>query len=103
MGMNGFTGAVSPVTTNEGVVVWDFFDSYFFTDGLSTLFVFLTIAIVPLCVLVSSGIRFKLELLLKCLIAVEVLLIIAFSTSNFFVFYLAFEAVLIPMYFIIGL
>lgn len=53
--------------------------------------------------LVSSGIRFKLELLLKCLIAVEVLLIIAFSTNNFFVFYLAFEAVLIPMYFIIGL
>jgi NADH-quinone oxidoreductase subunit M len=37
------------------------------------------------------------------LLFLEFLLLLAFSTMNIFVFYIAFEATLIPMFFIIGI
>jgi len=71
-------------------------------DGLSSFFLLLTAFLFPLCLLynykkVSKNNQYSVLLLL-----VELLLIICFTASSFFIFYIAFEIILFPMFFIIG-
>ena len=72
-------------------------------DGISILFVLLTTFLTPLCIFVSekSIVSRKLEYMVAFLI-LETLMIGTFVSLDLILFYLFFEAVLIPMFIIIG-
>ena len=67
-------------------------------DGLTSVFVALTTIICPIAILASE----KRTEMLSSLLLVEALLLGAFVTFDFVVFYALFESVLIPMFFLIG-
>lgn len=67
-------------------------------DGLTIIFVALTVIIIPISILASE----KKTEMIASLLVVEALLIGAFVTYDFITFYALFEAVLIPMFFLIG-
>jgi len=73
-------------------------------DGISVWFVLLTNFLFPICILISSftikeNVRFYMVLLLM----LQAFLLLAFCALNLLMFFIFFEAVLIPMFFIIGL
>jgi len=80
-------------------------------DGLNIWLVLLTTFLTPICILVGWLTPARLEIrgpeFLKnyCLIflAIESILILAFTSRDLFVFYFFFEAVLIPMFLLVGL
>lgn len=73
-------------------------------DGLSLLLVLLTAFLIPVCVLLSWN--FSIESDVKkyniAFLALEAILFGVFFSLDVMLFYLFFEAVLIPMYFIVG-
>jgi NADH-quinone oxidoreductase subunit M len=73
-------------------------------DGISVLFVLLSTALTPLCILASWEVitRQVREYMLAFLI-LETMMIGTFCALDFVVFYMFFEGVLIPMYLIIGI
>lgn len=83
----------------------------FGVDGLNIWLVLLTTFLTPICILVGWQIPATLETkgpeLLKTYIliflAMETILIIAFTARDLFIFYLFFEAVLIPMFLLVGI
>ena len=72
-------------------------------DGISVLFVLLTAFLTPLCILASmrSVVLRQAEYMIAFLI-LETLMLGAFCALDLILFYLFFEAVLIPMFIIIG-
>jgi proton-translocating NADH-quinone oxidoreductase chain M len=77
------------------------FSYAFGLDGLSATFIFLSCLLGFLCILfVWEDSRFK-EYSLNLLL-IQFFLIIIFSSLHLFLFYIFFEAILIPMYLIIG-
>ena len=73
-------------------------------DGLSLAFVMLTTAIFPLCLLSSgTSIKTKTKEFLSLFLLLEALCNGVFIANNAVLFYIFFEAVLIPMFFIIGI
>jgi proton-translocating NADH-quinone oxidoreductase chain M len=71
-------------------------NSYFGIDGISLFFVLLTCFLFPLCFIVN----FKLTLepfYIILLFAIEILILIVFLTTDFLLFYITFELILIPM------
>lgn len=88
-------------------ISWATFSSSSFTlglDGLSLLLILLTAFLIPICCLLSWN--YTVEKNIKnyniSLMLLESILFVIFSSLNLVVFYIAFEAVLIPMYYIIG-
>lgn len=78
------------------------FSFSFGLDGISLTFLFLSCFLVFLCVLfIWEDKKFK-EYSLNLLI-IEFFLIIIFSILDLFLFYIFFEAILIPMYLVIGI
>lgn len=75
----------------------------FGVDGVSYLFVLLSIVLTIVCVLVSwpSIVSLVKEFLL-CLLVLDFFLIVLFTAWDLLVFYVFFEALLIPMVLIIG-
>jgi proton-translocating NADH-quinone oxidoreductase chain M len=72
-------------------------------DGISVFFIILTTFLTFICVLVSGySVTYRLKELLLAFIGLEFFLLLAFSADDLFLFYLAFEGILIPMYFMIG-
>src|ERR1700722_4777547 len=72
-------------------------------DGISLCFMLLTAFIMPLCIIAAESIKkFSKEFLIYLLL-IEFLLLISFSTTDLFFFYVFFESVLIPMFIIIGI
>ena len=73
-------------------------------DGISVLFVLLSTALTPICILASweSITRNVREYMLVFLI-LETMMVGMFCATDFVVFYMFFEGVLIPMYLIIGI
>ncbi len=73
-------------------------------DGISVLFVLLATALTPICILASweSITKNVREFMLSFLI-LETTMVGMFAAADFVVFYMFFEAVLIPMYLIIGI
>jgi len=72
-------------------------------DGISVLFVVLTAFLVPLCILASmSSITMRKAEYMIAFLILETLMIGAFCALDLVLFYLFFEAVLIPMFIIIG-
>lgn len=76
---------------------------YLGVDGISVLFVLLSALLGPLCVLISwHSIKDKVKEFYIALLLIEAAMIGVFCSLDFFLFYVFWEAMLIPMYLIIG-
>ena len=72
-------------------------------DGLSIFFVLLSTLLVPICILCSwESIKTNVREYMICFLILEVFMLGMFLAQDFLLFYVFFEAVLIPMYIIIG-
>ena len=72
-------------------------------DGISVLFVLLSTALVPLCILASwESITSRVREYMVAFLILETMMVGMFAALDFIVFYVFFEAVLIPMFLIIG-
>ena len=73
-------------------------------DGLSLPFIVLTAFLVPICILCSwNTIQHKIKEFMISFLILEAFIIGMFSALDIVVFYIFFEAVLIPMFLIIGI
>ena len=72
-------------------------------DGISVLFVLLSTALTPICILASwESITKNVREFMLAFLILETTMVGMFAAADFVVFYMFFEAVLIPMYLIIG-
>ena len=72
-------------------------------DGISVLFILLTAFLTPLCILASQkSIKTRMLDYMVAFLMLETLMIGVFCALDLILFYLFFEAVLIPMFIIIG-
>ena len=72
-------------------------------DGISVLFVLLSTALTPICILASwEAITTRVREYMLAFLVLETMLVGMFSAQDFIVFYMFFEGVLIPMFLIIG-
>ncbi len=72
-------------------------------DGISMLFVILTTFLMPFCILASwETIQTRLKAYMICFLILETLMIGVFTALDIVLFYVFFEAGLIPMFIIIG-
>lgn len=75
-----------------------------FIDDLSILFLFLSIFIIPFCILSAwTSLNLMIKEFLILLLFLEFLLFHVFSINDILLFYIFFESTLIPIYFIIGI
>ena len=73
-------------------------------DGISVLFVILTTSLMPLCILASwESISHRVREYMVAFLVLETLMIGVFCALDLILFYLFFEAGLIPMFLIIGI
>lgn len=81
------------------------FSLTFGLDGISLFFTLLTSFLIPLCLLSAWDLKSYLEtrFFFGLFLIIESFILIVFSTLNLFVFYIFFEAVLIPIFFVIGI
>jgi proton-translocating NADH-quinone oxidoreductase chain M len=73
-------------------------------DGISLFFILLSTFTIPLCLLTSykNGLIYVKDFCLY-LIVLEIFLILSFSALDLIAFFIFFESILIPMFFIIGI
>lgn len=77
---------------------------YLGVDGISVFMVLLTTFLMPICILASWGaIQHRVREFMMAFLLLESVVIGVFCSLDLVLFYLFFEAVLIPMYFIIGI
>ncbi|MBL0318218.1 MAG: NADH-quinone oxidoreductase subunit M [Alphaproteobacteria bacterium] len=77
---------------------------YLGIDGISIYFVLLTTLLIPVCILASwKSITYRVREFMIAFLVMETFVIGVFVSLDFVLFYVFFEAVLIPMYFIIGI
>lgn len=73
-------------------------------DGVSVLFLFLTALLGWICVLASwNAIRERLKEFMICLLTMQSLMLGVFCALDLFLFYVLWEAMLVPMYLLIGI
>lgn len=73
-------------------------------DGISLFFIILTTLIFPLCLLASwSFNKGEVKTYLISFLSMELILLLVFTNLNLLFFYIFFEAVLIPMFLVIGI
>jgi NADH-quinone oxidoreductase subunit M len=90
----------------EEHVAWmpDFNISYHMgVDGISMLFVLLTTLLTPICILASWNVVTRTKEYMIAFLVLETMMVGMFCAMDMFVFYIFFEAVLIPMFLIIGI
>jgi len=102
-----FITAMSSQLTNMSALHINFLEScsMLAIDGVSIAFIVLT----PLITFLSAALTHHLpttfeerKIYYACLISIELFLLLAFTTVNLIVFYFAFEAVLLPIFLMIG-
>ena len=72
-------------------------------DGISVLFVLLATALTPICILASwESVHARVREYMIAFLVLETMMVGMFCASDFILFYVFFEGVLIPMYVIIG-
>ena len=72
-------------------------------DGISVLFVLLSTALVPICILASwDAVTSRVREYMLAFLVLETMMVGMFSAQDFIIFYVFFEGVLIPMFLIIG-
>ena len=73
-------------------------------DGISLFFIILTAILTPICILASwESIKFRIKEYMIAFLLLETLVFGVFCALDFVLFYLFFEAMLIPMFLIIGI
>jgi len=73
-------------------------------DGISILFILLTTFITPICIFSGiQSVKYKIKEFLIAILLMETLMLGVFCSLDLIVFYLFFEAGLIPMFLIIGI
>jgi NADH-quinone oxidoreductase subunit M len=84
---------------------FQFFNLTFFIgiDGYSLFLILLTTFIIPICILVSWHMQSLIKKHLLCFLYIELFLIIAFSSLDLFLFFIAFEGILIPIFLLVGI
>jgi NADH-quinone oxidoreductase subunit M len=79
-------------------------DYHLGVDGISLFFIILTTLLIPICILVGwDTVTYRVKEYMIAFLCLESLVIGVFSALDLVVFYLFFEAVLIPMFMIIGI
>ena len=87
-------------------IIWieDFVNYKVGVDGISILFIILTTFITPLCIIsVNNTVKTRLRDFLIAILIMESFMIGVFCSLDLVIFYLFFEAGLIPMFLIIGI
>ncbi len=88
----------------ERIWIKDFINYKVGIDGISILFILLTTFITPLCIVsVNNTVKNRLRDFLIAILIMESFMIGVFCALDLIVFYLFFEAGLIPMFIIIGI
>ena len=88
----------------QRIWIQDFINYKVGVDGISILFILLTTFITPLCIIsVNNSIKKRLSEFLIAVLIMETFMIGVFCSLDLVVFYLFFEAGLIPMFLIIGI
>nr|WP_294516749.1 NADH-quinone oxidoreductase subunit M [uncultured Rhodopila sp.] len=73
-------------------------------DGISVLFVLLSTLLTPICILSAwDAIKVKVREFMMSFLILETMMVGMFCATDFVLFYMFFEGVLIPMYLIIGI
>jgi NADH-quinone oxidoreductase subunit M len=73
-------------------------------DGMALMLVLLSVFLMPLCILASwEAVTKRVPLYMAMFLIMEVVMIGVFAAQDLILFYIFFEAGLIPMYFIIGI
>src|SRR6056300_173332 len=73
-------------------------------DGISLSFILLTTFITPICILATiNSVKIRLREFLIALLLMETMMVGVFCSLDLFIFYLFFEAGLLPMFLIIGI
>lgn len=73
-------------------------------DGLSLYYVLLTTLLMPISIVAGwSNIKSNLKSYLVCILIIEVLTLAIFTVMDLILFYVTFEAVLIPMFLMVGI
>lgn len=78
-------------------------ETNFLLDYISAPFVILTTFIIPFCIMVSHTIHFKAKDFMAMLFVAELVLVNAFTVTSLLGFYIAFEAILIPFFLLVGI
>jgi len=71
-------------------------------DGIALLLIELSVFLMPICILASNSIDKRVGEYMTAFLLMETLMIGVFAAQDLFLFYIFFEAGLIPMYLIIG-
>jgi NADH-quinone oxidoreductase subunit M len=72
-------------------------------DGISMPFVILTTFLMPICIIASWGVKYRLKEYMIAFLFLETMMVGVFVSLDIFLFYLFFEGGLIPMFLIIGI
>lgn len=73
-------------------------------DGIALMLIMLSVFLMPICILASwDSIKDRVGLYMGCFLLMETLMIGVFAAQDLILFYILFEAGLIPMYLIIGI
>lgn len=99
----GFNPDTADFQFVEKVLWFDTLHYYLGVDGISVLFIVLTGFLMPIVILSSwDAIKDRVKEFMVAFLVLETLVIGVFSALDIVLFYVFFEAVLIPMYLIIG-
>jgi len=71
-------------------------------DGIALMLIMLSVFLMPICILASQSIDKRVGEYMAAFLFMEALMIGVFAAQDLFLFYIFFEAGLIPMYLIIG-
>ena len=72
-------------------------------DGIALTLIMLSVFLMPICILASESIDKRVGEYMAAFLLMEVLMIGVFAAQDLYLFYIFFEAGLIPMYLIIGI
>jgi NADH-quinone oxidoreductase subunit M len=72
-------------------------------DGIALMLIMLSVFLMPICILASQSIEMRVGEYMAAFLLMETLMIGVFTAQDLFLFYIMFEAGLIPMYLIIGI
>src|SRR5215216_969894 len=71
-------------------------------DGIALMLIMLSVFLMPICILASAAIDKRVGEYMASFLFMEALMLGVFTAQDLFLFYIFFEAGLIPMYLIIG-
>jgi NADH-ubiquinone oxidoreductase chain 4 len=101
----GFDGAVAVLQFTADLNVWSTFHVSLGVDGMAVLFIVLTAFTIPVAVLAAWGeapVVYEPRYFLVLLLVLEALLVAVFAVRDIILFYVFFEAVLIPLFVMVG-